>query len=385
MRCLLLGISLLLLLPPTVYSEQQYTEGACILLQQQIDRFSQHKQNSNYRSATREYNRFCNKPVQVAFPGETTVGNNTGPGKPAATQTPPVKTDVRNTQTQTQTEPDKIVAAEVTVPEKVVTEPVIVDVADAATDSAKSTAAEPALKQVADDIAESDTTALTNSDNISDDLSNSAKPELSDDLLLQILDNMPLIAANIFALLLVMFLVTSWLGYNLPGFKGVFAEYKLNRLLRWRLSGRYQHFRKLKLLTEKNELTEIDHLVLCPFGIFVIAVRSDRGYIYGSETEANWTRQYFGRIKHLMNPLHQNFKNVEAVKQFLQLKNTEAVQQLYSVIAFSKVAHFRTEMPNNVMYVNAVSGYLKQFNEPCLTEDQLNRFSALLQQASTAR
>ena len=187
----------------------------------------------------------------------------------------------------------------------------------------------------------------------------------------------------IFALLAAIFLLTSWLGFNLPGFKGVFAEYKLNRLLRWRLPRQYLHFRKLKLLTAKDEPTMIDHLVLCPAGIFVIAVRTNRGRISGSETAANWTRQYFGNTKQLMNPLHQNYKNIRAVQHLLQFQNGDASECLHSVVAFSRVARFDSQMPANVTYVDAVAAYIKQFDHSCFTDEQVARFAALLKQAST--
>ena len=100
--------------------------------------------------------------------------------------------------------------------------------------------------------------------------------------------------------------------------------------------------------------------------------------------QANWQRQYFGSKKQFMNPLHQNFKNMEAIKHHLQLQGTDLAQHVHSVVAFSRVAHFKTEMPANVTYVDTTSVYLKKFEEPCFDDDQLNRFAALLHQASTA-
>ena len=54
---------LLLAFSPLGYGQQQYSEGACILLQQQADRFAHQPQNRNYRSAKREYDKYCRKPV----------------------------------------------------------------------------------------------------------------------------------------------------------------------------------------------------------------------------------------------------------------------------------------------------------------------------------
>ena len=428
MRTLLIALSLLLLVSPLVYSQQQYTEGACIMLQQQIDRFSHQKQNSNYRSAKREYDRFCRKPTSMAQ-REMRASDYTAVAKPAPAAQP---TAAQSDANQRSASPKSVSPAGDTATATPVVQAVAAETSSeltsaselAAAVSAEPAGVTPAVTQAATEtlaettevvpaaavaVAEmpvtvpepelvtADTVAPVEAVAATADTVNRTPPAQSatdsmtwfasyisyEELLMQILTNMPLIAANIFAGLLAIFLLTSWFGLNLPGFKGVFAEYKLNRLLRWRLSAQYQHFRKLKLLTAKDELIVVDHLVLSPFGIFVIAVKSDRGRISGSETLANWTRQYFGKNKQLMNPLHQNFKNVEAVKQLLQLQGAEALRMLHSVAAFSRVAQFDSAMPANVTYVDAAAAYLKQFTEPCLTEEQQQRFAALLRQAST--
>ncbi|MBZ9611314.1 nuclease-related domain-containing protein [Rheinheimera maricola] len=387
MRGLLLSLLLFILGSPMVYGQQQYTEGACILLQQQIARFSHQKQNSNYRSATREYDRFCRKPAKP--PQRQIAAKDQAVGaKPVETTTaldavlpiPEVQTtaDVAGVDTTVDAEASvKLVADEVASAASTVStapEPVSAQIASTQTGSVANNT--DSLSQVSD-------TGLRLSVSTADNAMSSGGFTGVEYVLTTMLNNMPLIIANIFALLLAVFLLTSWFGLNLPGFKGVFAEYKLNRLLHWRLPAQYQHFRKLKLLTKKDELIVVDHLVLSPYGIFVIAVKSNRGRISGNETQANWTRHYFGSSKQLMNPLHQNFKNVEAVKHWLELKDSDAAQWLHSVAAFSRVAQFEAGMPANVTYVDAVSGYIKQFSEPCLTNEQLNRFSALLSMASS--
>lgn len=393
MRYLLFTITLLLVSLPLA-AQQQYTDGACILLQQQIDRFDQQRQNSNYRSAKREYDRYCLKPVQAvprgsqarqAVPVNTTTAE---PEKNAYTPPAPVKvvteaavpsatvTAEAGTGSADSIKPAEITSADVSAievsPEPVVSLPEPASKAEPA--KAEPVSAEPEAATPGQLSPAAETAAQPHA----------TEPAAQQDMLGLVLNSIPLIAANIVALLLVIFLLTSWLGYNLPGFKGVFAEYKLNQLLRWRLSKQYLHFRKLKLFTAKDELTEIDHLVLCPFGIFVIAVRSNRGRIGGSETAANWSRHYFGATKQLMNPLHQNFKNVEAVKHLLQLQGTDTAQAVHSVIAFNRVAQFASSMPANVMFVDAAADYIKQFSEVVLTDEQVNRFAAVLKQASTA-
>lgn len=374
---------LLVLSLPGAFGQQQYTEGACILLQQQIDRFSHQKQNSNYRNAKNEYERFCRKPVSALQRPTTPASNSnsaqTNVAQPTSDTAQNATADLAKTALPTKTEAELATVSPEPTPAPVKALPpeekqtLAVEVEKNAPIASEETQAKkvvaPVLVAQPDPVSMPDTTIPDTT--------------MPDDIWMSILTSIPLVAANLFALLLLVFLLTSWFGFNLPGFKGVFAEYKLNRLLRWRLSDRYQHFRKLKLLTAKNELIVVDHLVLSPFGIFVITVRGERGNIYGSETEANWRREYLGKTKLLMNPLHQNFKNTEAVRHLLQLLAFDASEQLHSVVAFSRVAQIKTAMPANITYVDEVSTYIGQFTQPCLNEEQVQRYAALLTQAST--
>jgi hypothetical protein len=349
---------LLLLLICTQAIAQQYSSGACLLLQQQIDRFASQPQNANYRNARREYDKYCLKPVS-----KPPVSNaNRETAEPVLPQLPRQLPPQPQPQTYDEPTPTDQAAQ---LPQA---EPELEPQLEQALDQ-EHAAAE--VVNVPPIIAPSTVTTDGN------------ESEVSEDIVVRILNNLPLIIANIFAWLLVLFLMTSWFGLNLPGFKGVFAEYKLNRLLRWRLSRGYHHFRKLKLLTAKDELVMIDHLVLSPFGIFVIMVKDYRGHIFGSEEQANWMRQYFGNKKQFMNPLHENFKHVAAVKNLLQLQGTDVMQHVHSIIAFSRVAQFKTELPANITYIDAISAYLKQFDDPCFNDEQLSRFAALFSQAST--
>ncbi len=394
MRVVGLSCLLLLLLSPLLYAQQRLSEGACILLLQQIDRFSQQKQSSNYRSAKREYDLYC-QPVaqppkpQVAAPvakapvptapapqaQEPKAAKPNPATQPTAQPIQPQTAKDLDTAPQTAAQPKP--AMDGAVPTQAKAETTTGVAADNPSEAGQTADATPHPEGVTQAVpAPALTAAAASTDTPAANLS-------ADALLMRILTSIPLIAANLVALLLLVFLITSWFGLNLPGFKGVFAEYKLNRLLRWRLPAQYQHFRKLKLFTSKDEPVVVDHLVLSPCGIFVILVKSDRGRIWGSDTQANWVRQYFGRKSQLMNPLHQNFKNTEAVRNLLQMSAYDATEQLHSVVAFNRVARFESAMPVNVCYVDGVAAFIKSFTQPCLTDEQLQRFAAVLKQAST--
>jgi hypothetical protein len=380
MRWMRYFLPLLMMISVQASALQQYSEGACILLDQQVQRFSQQPQSSNYRNAKSEYEKKCRRPTRAEPSAQPAREANTVVKPELPKPAPEVVSSAVPEQLQPEAEQVDAIPG---VPE--VASPVIVaeELLQATPEQQQSADNTPALatEPVAN---ESEPEKFVPVPVIVPATADSGNWWQYSNLENTLLSNLPLVIANVFAFLLAVFLLTNWLGLNLPGFKGVFAEYKLNRLLRWRLARGYRHFRKLKLLTAKEELVVVDHLVLSPFGIFVILVKGDRGRIYGEAAQANWLKQYFGTKKQFMNPLHQNFKNIEAIKHHLQLQGTDLARHVHSVVAFSRVAHFKTDMPANVTYVDTTSVYLKKFEEPCFDDDQLNRFAALLRQASTA-
>jgi len=365
---------------------QQYSEAVCMLLQQQVDRYANQKNHPNYRSAKSQYDKNCykvtpkrqlpvkaeptappapvvntNKAAKAAIDVANEAVTNTVNADIASSEVVPVAAESNNAQ---QAEVSSAAANNKDASEDVVkAEEAAAQVTDAGSIALPATTAEPVVKTIAIEPVQN-TAEQTDVD--------------LNKLLLEILQATPLVAANIVAFLLVVFLLTNWLGLNLPGFKGVFAEYKLNRLLLWRLSKEYQHFRKLRLTNNNNESTVIDHLVLSPYGIFVIMVKGYRGRITGSESLANWTRDYLGTSKQFMNPLHQNFKNMQALKQLLELPGFEL---MHSVIAFARVGQFASELPANITYIDTTSNYIKQCTERVINDEQLARFAAVIQQA----
>lgn len=160
-------------------------------------------------------------------------------------------------------------------------------------------------------------------------------------------------------------------------FLGIMAERQLHRLLLRQLPAGYQHYRNLILQTAQGDLTEIDHLVLSRFGIFVVEVKNYRGWIFASEQQDYWTVQHFRRKHRFQNPLRQNYKHTEAVKFALGLTPQDS-RQVHSVVAFSARAELKTVLSTNVCFIQQVPDLIQQFTQPCFSDEQLRQFAAKL-------
>lgn len=150
-------------------------------------------------------------------------------------------------------------------------------------------------------------------------------------------------------------------------FKGILGELLVSLILRmWFKSPDYTLFNDVMLLTNDGT-TQIDHVLVSPFGIFVIETKNMKGWIFGQERDAYWTQQIFKRKCRFQNPLRQNFKHIQTLASHLEINPA----LIYSVIVFVGNASFRTSMSNNVMTISGLRRYISAFKVNVLDKDVL--------------
>ncbi|MEO3877163.1 nuclease-related domain-containing protein [Rheinheimera fenheensis] len=327
MRWMRFTVPLLLLFSPMAFGQKQYTEAACLLLQHQMVQFSHQPNSHNYQSAKREVDNHCQNPIPA--PLKDIVLTNI-PAKPVTVSS--VKNTVTNRPVNTAT------VTKATIPPQVKPAP--------------AAAPKPA-----------------------DVLKGLFAPVLA------FFGGVLAMLLLFTALLVILALVLARYGARI---KGALEERALHKVLVKELSASYQHYRNLVIPTAKGDFTEVDHLVLSPFGIFVIEVKNYRGWVFGGEKQPQWTLQRFRSKHQFMNPLHQNYKHTQAVKQLLGLTGKEA-DSVQSIVAFGRHAEFKFQIPPNVMYTSLVGDYINEFYQPCFSDEQIRMFSARLNMAKAGK
>lgn len=128
-------------------------------------------------------------------------------------------------------------------------------------------------------------------------------------------------------------------------FKGWIGELRTKfHLWFWLRSKSYHRFHDI-ILPSKNGTTQIDHLIISVYGIFIIETKNKKGWIYGSEKKANWTQSIFGRKYSFQNPLRQTFRQKKILSEFLQLDES----YIHPIVYFNGDCAFKTLMPENVL------------------------------------
>ena len=156
-----------------------------------------------------------------------------------------------------------------------------------------------------------------------------------------------------------------------PWFKGLMGEFIVNLSVKWILDKTKYHLIKNVTLPTEDGTTQIDHIIVSVFGVFVVETKNMKGWIFGSQNQKTWTQKIYKHSSKFQNPLHQNYKHVKTLESLLGLNE----QQVHSVIVFIGDSTFKTEMPENVTYGGGYARYIKSKTDPVLTESEVNEIT----------
>ena len=169
-----------------------------------------------------------------------------------------------------------------------------------------------------------------------------------------------------------------------PGNKGRFGEIRVAHKLDW-LPKEYVVLNDLMLPTQYGT-TQIDHVVVSPYGIFVIETKNYKGWIFGHENSEDWTQSLLGKKRawgwsseqhKFRNPIRQNQAHIRAIKSLLAELGDF---QIIPIVAFSNSADLKVTTPNHIVINwSDLRSVIKQFNAPCILEKDLDRIMAHLQ------
>ncbi|HHX8487951.1 TPA: NERD domain-containing protein [Vibrio diabolicus] len=162
--------------------------------------------------------------------------------------------------------------------------------------------------------------------------------------------------------------------------KGAFGEFLVNRLLSKLPESDYTLIKDVTLPTSDGT-TQVDHIVVSKYGIFVVETKNMKGWIFGSARQRQWTQKIYRHSSKFQNPLHQNYKHIKALETLLGCSE----EHLHSVIVFIGDSTFKTEMPPNVTYARGSIRYIQQFNQVVFSDRDYARLTESINQIKLKR
>ncbi|RRQ23477.1 nuclease [Guyparkeria sp. SCN-R1] len=160
-----------------------------------------------------------------------------------------------------------------------------------------------------------------------------------------------------------------------PWFKGIVGEFWVKVVALFRLpSGTYHALHNVTVRTPDGT-TQIDHVFVSLFGLFVVETKHMRGWIFGDERQPKWTQKIYRKTVSFQNPLRQNYKHVKALEALLDLP----ADTIHSVVVFTGDCRFKTPMPANVTRIGGYVRYIRSFETPVLNAAQVRETIAAIE------
>lgn len=171
-------------------------------------------------------------------------------------------------------------------------------------------------------------------------------------------------------------------GFRVPEMTGSAGETRVSATLRYILDPEHYVIMDDLTLPTDTGTTQIDHVVLSRYGIFVVETKNMSGWIFGSSDQAKWTQVHYGRKTRFQNPMRQNYQHVKVVQEVLGVE----LSALYNVVAFVGSAEPRTPMPANVVWgVKSLKDRIGFIRENLFSQAQVDEFKTALENAAKSR
>lgn len=188
------------------------------------------------------------------------------------------------------------------------------------------------------------------------------------------------IAPYLFLILLLSIYVVSILfkKYYLPKIHGSIGEYHVARILKRLNKKDYIVYNNIYL--KKDERTsQIDHLVLSIYGIFVIETKNYKGWIFGNEKSKYWTQTLFKRKHKIYNPVIQNWTHINFIKNIsYEFRNLN----FFPIVVFTDRATLRkisSSVP--VIKKRKLLKTIKSNMDVCITHGQLAKIDSIIKKS----
>jgi uncharacterized paraquat-inducible protein A len=146
--------------------------------------------------------------------------------------------------------------------------------------------------------------------------------------------------------------------------KGIIGEKTVSSILNLLDKSNYKIINNILLKT--GEVTsQIDHVVISSFGVFVIETKNYKGWIIGYENSKYWTQVIYKYKTKFYNPIRQNSGHIRALKSCLKEYSD---LEYKSIIVFSTKAEVKIDTKIDVVNVYSLIRTIKNYSTVNLSE-----------------
>lgn len=179
--------------------------------------------------------------------------------------------------------------------------------------------------------------------------------------------------------IILFFALAIFIKLKIPMWKGQYSEKLVNDKIS-KLSDEYVIFNDL-LFESNGRSTQIDHVVVSPYGVFVIETKGYKGWIFGGENSEYWTQTIYKSKHQFYNPIKQNEGHVRFLHYLLRCSvNIPFIP----IVVFNNAADLKVHIENHIV-VNRCDliWAISQYKTPVLDEVTIDWIIKTIQQNHT--
>jgi hypothetical protein len=141
-------------------------------------------------------------------------------------------------------------------------------------------------------------------------------------------------------------------------------------------NSRYELLNDVTIKLRNGGTTQLDHLILSPYGIFVIETKNYKGIIKGTVDDLKWKQTIGNRTYEFYNPIKQNESHSRVVKGIVS--GILPAYHVHNIVVFTKRSKhkrgwfgFGAKLPEHVHFGYSWVRYVKKFSKKVLSQQQL--------------
>ncbi len=155
--------------------------------------------------------------------------------------------------------------------------------------------------------------------------------------------------------------------FKLPFGKDLFTKILINFIINVKLDKQKYKLFKNVILHTQDGATQINHIIVSQYGIFIIKTKNMKGSIFGDINQKRWIQKTYNQTAMFQNPLDQCYKHIKIIESRLNM----SAGKIFCVIVFVGDNTLKTDMPSNVTYVSGFIDFIKSKTEKILSADEV--------------
>lgn len=155
------------------------------------------------------------------------------------------------------------------------------------------------------------------------------------------------------------------------------GEYYVAKILSSLNENEYKILNDVILRLKNGKTTQIDHIVVSVYGIFVIETKNYSGWIFGNEKAEYWMQVIYNEKHRFRNPVKQNYSHIFALKETLTEYQNIKYFPLVVFVGGAELKEIKSNIP--VIYDTKLLELIySNATNKCLAEAEIDKIIKLI-------